>query len=89
MFDGRHRGPQTTQISEITPISSEMAVPIKFGQHTLGVLDIQSERIQAFHPDDEAALQLLSTQLAVAVNNAKLHSEVLRLNAELKQLTGQ
>ena len=70
-------------------ISSEMAVPIKFGQRTLGILDIQSERIQAFHPDDEAALQLLSTQLAVAVNNARLYAEVVRLNAELKQLTGQ
>lgn len=63
-------------------IFSEIAVPIKFGAHTLGVLDIQSERLRAFYPDDEVALQLLSTQIAVAVRNARLYSEVVRLSAK-------
>src|SRR5262249_20452114 len=37
-------------------IFSEIAVPIRFGNHILGALDIQSERLQAFYPDDETAL---------------------------------
>lgn len=63
-------------------VFSELAIPLKFGKRILGVLDIQSERFQAFHPDDEAALQLLSTQIAVAVRNARLYSEVLRLGTQ-------
>ncbi len=63
-------------------IFSEIAVPIKFGKQILGILDIQSERFQAFYPDDEAALQLLSTQIAIAVRNARLYSEVARLNGK-------
>jgi DNA-binding response OmpR family regulator len=66
----------------LSVIFSEIAVPLNFGKRTLGVLDIQSERLQAFYPDDEAALQLLSTQVAVAIRNAGLYSEVVRLNAE-------
>ena len=58
---------------------SEIAVPLNFGKRVLGVLDIQSERLKAFHPDDEAALKLLSTQIAVAVRNARLYSDMLRL----------
>jgi CheY-like chemotaxis protein/putative methionine-R-sulfoxide reductase with GAF domain len=66
----------------LSVIFSEIAVPLKFGRRILGALDIQSERFQAFYPDDEAALQLLSTQIAVAVRNARLYSEVLRLGIE-------
>jgi DNA-binding response OmpR family regulator len=69
-------------------IFSEIAVPLKFGQRILGALDIQSERLKAFYPDDEAALQMLSAQIAVAVRNARLYSEMVRLGAEPKQLDG-
>lgn len=68
----------------LATIFSEIAVPLKFGQAILGVLDIQSERIQAFYPDDEFALHLLSTQIALAVRNSRLYSELLRLNSQTK-----
>ena len=60
---------------------SELAIPLKFSEETLGVLDIQSERLQAFNPDDMAALQLLSQQIAVAVRNAKIYVEMLHLKS--------
>jgi transcriptional regulator with GAF, ATPase, and Fis domain len=72
----------------LSVIFSEIAVPLKFGQRTLGALDIQSERLKAFYPDDEAALQMLSAQIAVAVRNARSYSEMVRLGAEPKQLDG-
>jgi len=59
---------------------SEIAVPLNFGKHVLGALDIQSERLHAFYPNDETALKLLATQIAVAVRNARLFSEVSRLS---------
>jgi DNA-binding response OmpR family regulator len=63
-------------------IFSELAIPLKFPKIMLGVLDIQSERLQAFNTEDIAALQLLSTQIAVAVRNAKLYAQVQRLATE-------
>ena len=69
-------------------IFSEIAVPLKFGQRILGALDIQSERIQAFYPDDQAALELLSTQIVVAVRNARLYSQVVQLSQNAKS-TGE
>jgi len=42
-----------------------------FSRETLGVLDIQSERLEVFNTDDIAALQLLSLQIAVAVRMPK------------------
>ncbi|MGC1378010.1 MAG: response regulator [Anaerolineales bacterium] len=62
-------------------VGSELALPLKFAEDTLGVLDIQSERLQAFNPDDMAALQLLAQQVAVAVRNAKIYVEVLHLKS--------
>jgi DNA-binding response OmpR family regulator len=64
----------------LSVVFSELAIPLKFSKNTLGVLDIQSERLQAFNPDDVAALQLLSTQIAVAVRNARLYAQVVHLS---------
>jgi CheY-like chemotaxis protein/putative methionine-R-sulfoxide reductase with GAF domain len=62
-------------------VFSEIAIPLKLSQNTLGVLDIQSERLQAFSTEDVAALQLLSTQITVAVRNAKLYAQVQHLSS--------
>jgi DNA-binding response OmpR family regulator len=69
-------------------IFSELAIPFKFYRETMGVLDIQSERLQAFYPEDVAALQLLSVQIAIAIRNARLYSEVQRLSTE-SRLVGE
>ncbi|HEX2996292.1 MAG TPA: GAF domain-containing protein [Anaerolineales bacterium] len=59
---------------------SEIAFPLKFQNDVLGVLDLQSERIQAFNLDDVAVLQIAASQLAVAIQNARLYSELDRLS---------
>ena len=65
-------------------VFSELSIPLKFSDKTMGALDIQSERLEAFNPDDVAALQLLCTQISVAVHNARLYTQVLRLSAPAK-----
>jgi DNA-binding response OmpR family regulator len=65
-------------------VFSELAIPLKFPKIILGVLDIQSERLQAFNQEDVAALQLLSNQISVAVRNAKLYAQVLSLGMKSK-----
>lgn len=63
---------------------SELSVPLKYRNETLGVMDIQSERLQAFTPGDVDAMKLLSFQVTLALLNAKLYAEVQRLDPESK-----
>jgi GAF domain-containing protein len=51
---------------------SEMVVPLVMAGRLLGVLDVQSEQVGAFTPDDVQTLQTLADTLAVAVRNARL-----------------
>ena len=52
---------------------SELALPLKFGGEVLGVLDIQSDKINTFTLEDQELLQTLSANIAIAVRNAKLY----------------
>ena len=55
---------------EIT--KSEMCVPVISGDVVLGVLDMQSVEENAFSEADISAVEMLSTQIATAINNARL-----------------
>jgi len=58
---------------------SELAVPLRLGQRgVVGVLDIQSDRLDAFYEEDVTALQLLGDQVAIALENARLFQETKR-----------
>ncbi len=65
-------------------IGSELALPLKIQKEILGVLDIQSERLQAFSPEDISALQIVTGQIAIAIRNGQLYSEVVRWSQERK-----
>jgi GAF domain-containing protein/HAMP domain-containing protein len=54
---------------------SEMGLPLKVGQRTIGVLDVQSQEAAAFSQDDITVLQTMADQLAVAIENARLFKE--------------
>lgn len=54
---------------------SEMAIPIMLGREVVGVLDVQSEIINGLEQEDEATLQVLANQVAIAVRNARVFSE--------------
>ena len=56
----------------LTSTRSEMAAPLNMGSRLLGVLDVQSDRVGAFGPEDARTLQALGDTLAVAVRNARL-----------------
>ena len=51
---------------------SEMAVPLQFGNEILGVLDIQSELVDAFSLEDQRLMETLADNIAIAIRNAKL-----------------
>ncbi len=52
---------------------SELALPLRMGETTLGVLDIKSDQPAAFATEDYITLQALADQLAVAIRNARLY----------------
>jgi signal transduction histidine kinase len=58
---------------------SEMALPLAIGGRVIGALTVQSVEEAAFSADDIASLQAMADQLAVAINNARLHQQ----NAQL------
>jgi PAS domain S-box-containing protein len=58
---------------------AELSVPIELTERVIGVLDIQSDRLNAFDETDVMAMETLSDQIAVAIENARLFSKVQQL----------
>ncbi|MBN1273302.1 MAG: GAF domain-containing protein [Candidatus Aminicenantes bacterium] len=56
---------------------SEISVPIRYEKSIIGVLDAQSRSCGAFSQNDLFTLKTLADQLAVAIENAKLFSQVI------------
>ena len=65
---------------------SELSVPIKSGDRVVGVLDIQSDKSDAFDETDVAAMETLSTQIATAIENARLYEKAQQEIAERKRV---
>ena len=55
---------------------SELAVPLLVGQRLLGALDVQSTEPHAFTEDDIRALEAITSELAVAIDSARIQSEM-------------
>lgn len=72
-----------------TRTHSELALPITWKDNIVGVLNIESDQLDAFDASDVAVLQSLADQLAVAIENARLfeaeqrRAEQFRVIAEL------
>src|SRR5215468_12492228 len=60
-------------INAIDSVRSELAVPLMIQGKCIGVLDIQSNRLDYFTPDQQSILTLLGSRLAVAIENARLY----------------
>jgi PAS domain S-box-containing protein len=52
---------------------SELVLPISYEGRVLGVLDLQSEELNAFAPDDLSVMTTLCGQLGAAIENARLY----------------
>lgn len=55
---------------------AELCVPLKLAGKVIGVLDIQSSQLNAFDETDLIAMETLTDQIAVAIENAQLYQEV-------------
>ncbi len=64
----------------------EIAVPIKFGERVLGVLDVQSDQVDALTEDDRLLLEGLCGQIAIAIEGTSLRQEMQERLNELNNL---
>ncbi len=64
---------------------SEAALPLIVGGNVIGALDIQSEEPQAFTAEDIETFQTLASQLALAIENARLFREMQAAVQQLEQ----
>jgi PAS domain S-box-containing protein len=74
---------------DLIPTQSEFCVPIRVGNETVGVLDVQSPQLDSFQKTDVMVLETLADQIAVAIENARLYEAVQRELAERKQAEEQ
>ena len=65
---------------------AEMAVPLVVGDELLGVLDVQADKVDYFTTEDINIFTTLASQVAVALQNARRHNEVLKALDELTRL---
>jgi PAS domain S-box-containing protein len=67
------------------PTRSELSIPLHVEGKVIGVLDIQSPRLDAFDQNDIRVMETLADQIAIGLENAKLLTEIRqqveRLNA--------
>lgn len=68
---------------------SEIALPLTVSRNVIGVLDVQSEDSNAFSEDDIDVLGTLASQVAIAIENAKLYDQTTRALEEAEQIYQQ
>lgn len=72
-------------IADRTETRAELCLPIQIAGQTVGVLDIQSPQLNGFSENDIVAMEILTDQIAVAIENARLYQAVQQELAERKQ----
>ncbi len=67
-------------------VQSELAVPMLARGKLVGVIDLQSTRLNAYREQDRSLLQLIASRVAVSIDNARLYRRVDRQSRTLKTL---
>jgi len=74
---------------ETTQIEAELSLPITKGEYVIGVLHLCSRAPSAFAETELDALRLLSTHIAIALQNIQLLEEQRRNRTELERVHRQ
>ncbi len=78
--------PRFHYAAQLSETRAELAIPLKVRGQVIGVLDIESARLNAFGPDDVMLLERLAFEVAVAIENARLYHEFNQKVDELARL---
>jgi signal transduction histidine kinase len=64
---------------------SELAIPLIVHGEPIGALTVQSEYPSAFNSEDVSVCQIIADQLAIAVQNARLHERLTAYTGDLEK----
>jgi signal transduction histidine kinase/putative methionine-R-sulfoxide reductase with GAF domain len=64
---------------------SELGIPLKIGPRVIGALNVQSNQVAGFMPEDTSVLQTLADQITVAVDNARSYEIAQQAIEESRQ----
>jgi len=68
-----------------TVTQSQLSLPLRTTEGTIGLLDLQTDKPQAFTPADVAIIQVLADQLAAAIERVRLLLQVQERLGQLEQ----
>jgi GAF domain-containing protein len=74
---------------DLPDTKSEVGLPLVTGGQLIGVLDVQSTKLNAFSDQNVNVLATLANQIAVSVQNARLFEETRRALAEAEKIYQQ
>jgi sigma-B regulation protein RsbU (phosphoserine phosphatase) len=73
-------------LNTVDAVRTEMAVPMTARGRLVGVIDLQSTRVNAYTEYDRALMRLIAGRVGIAIDNARLYRRVERQNRTLKTL---
>lgn len=74
---------------DLPETKSEMALPLRVGDRTIGALDVQSIESNAFSTEDIELFSTLADQVAIAINNNQLFEDTAKALAESERIHRQ
>jgi sigma-B regulation protein RsbU (phosphoserine phosphatase) len=66
-------------------IRSEVAVPLVVNDRVIGVMDLESERVNSFNDWHVQVLSLIAPQIAISLENARLYEELAERERAIQQ----
>lgn len=79
----------TRYVSAHPQTRSELCVPLKIKGQVIGVLNAESEKLDAFDRDDRRLLAALADEAALAIENARLFRVIQRQRERLRALAAR
>jgi phosphoserine phosphatase RsbU/P len=73
-------------LRSVDAVRTELAVPMTARGKLVGVIDLESTRVNAYTEYDRALLRLIAARVAIAIDNARLYRRVDRQNRTMKTL---
>jgi phosphoserine phosphatase RsbU/P len=73
-------------LNTVDAVRTELAVPMTARGKLVGVIDLQSTRVNAYTEYDRALLRLIAARVGIAIDNARLYRRADRQNRTLKTL---
>lgn len=79
---------ETDYIEALPRVRSELAVPLITKNKAIGVLDLEAREPSYFKEEHARLLELIASRIAIAIENARLYTRVVRQADTLALLTG-